>query len=249
MINFVVGCVLNMKDDLTKNHPLLLKENSPSWIELGQSSKGSVEIPRDEIIRLACTSENQKNSFKSPDLINKNFVYAKCKDGRNFEVNKKSYKFEDLLCSSPVQYSEKSTGQQCLGANTELIKVGFHVENDFVTVYTVCFDKTEKNTLYTDVTIPKGIDKSTVSVNDQAWLFTQNLYGSVNINSAYESSNQASTFKKILNKDYFDNQNRCYLEKGKLVTNSDLAFGPQQATTTDYLNIVPQWSTCNRVIE
>lgn len=242
-----VDCVLNVKEDLNKNHPLILSGHDDKWLSLAHSSKGSVDIERDDIIRFACpsASSSKKNSFKSADLRS-TVVAAKCKSGKEFEINQKTYKFSDLMCNSPPEFTEVSTGQQCLGSDTELIKIGFQIDKDFVTEYTVCFNKQEKLTLYTEVTVSGDIDKAVTAKYDQSWSTSPSQFGNIDVDSAYVSSNQAKTFKKILNKDFFD-KDRCYLEKGKLVSNSDLLFLPEQASTSHYLNTVPQWSTCNRV--
>lgn len=238
-----------MKEDLTINHPLILSPSSPEWVSTSDSSKGLLNIGRDETVKFACVAAKMspKNSFKNPALNVENVVTATCKNGNNFEINKKVYNFDDLMCNSPVEATEKFTNQDCLGKDTELIKVGFQVGHNFVTEYEVCFDKKERHTLYSEVVISGDIDKSVVHKKEHTWLpKNYESFRNINMNNLYTCNSQIDTFKKILNKNYFEG-NKCCLEKTKLVNEDNMMFLPEQASTSHYLNVVPQWSTCNRV--
>lgn len=241
----ISDCMLSMNDDLTSNHPLILSSNNPKWVSLDNSPKGYVTIGRHDSVRLACASRDpsKKNGFAHFDT---DIISAKCKSGKDFEVNKKSYSFKDLHCEFPVEATNVKTGEQCLGKDTELIKIGFKAGNEFILEYLVCFDKKEKLTKYTEVTVPASIEKAVTGSKEQKWMNADDFHKDINLDSIYKCETQKDTFKRILNKNYFEN-NRCCLERGKLVSNNDMMFLPEQASTANYLNTVPQWSTCNMV--
>lgn len=238
---------MGLRSDLTQNHPLLLSPNSAKWISLENSPNEGLAFNKDEIVRLACPSKSNDNKNSFAKFKPQEVLVAKCKSGTNFEVNQKSYPFEDLQCEKPVQPSELKTGKECLGQDTELIKIGYNVNSDFVTEYEVCYNKKQKLPVYTEVTIPETIKRIQGEPKEYTWVSNAEEPAS-NLDKIYSCASQAETFKRILNKNFFENS-RCCLEKGRMVSSKHMLFVPEKISTAHYLNTVPQWSTCNTVIK
>ncbi|XP_063622787.1 hemicentin-1-like [Cydia splendana] len=129
----------------TEHAPLVL-DSSLTWLSIPTSGQ-YLMLPHAEKLQLICQDEkSSSNSFtKFPTSKS---IYATCDKEDSFLVDGSIQKISELNCKNSVISSILKTGRPCLGANTELKQVGFHV-NGFTDVYQSCVDTVKNVPLYT----------------------------------------------------------------------------------------------------
>ncbi|XP_063384788.1 hemicentin-1-like [Cydia fagiglandana] len=139
----------------TEHAPLVL-DSSLTWLSTPTSGQ-YLMLPHAEKLQLICQDEkSSSNSFtKFPTSKS---IYATCDKEDSFLVDGSIQKISEMSCKNSVTSSVLKTGRPCLGANTELNQVGFHV-NGFTDVYQSCVDTVKNVPLYTKmntIDIKKG---------------------------------------------------------------------------------------------
>ncbi|KAG6440386.1 hypothetical protein O3G_MSEX001254 [Manduca sexta] len=202
--------------------PLLVTENL-KW-PIFEAKKKFLVIPHLEKLVLSCQSQdNPSNSFTiMPD---KTTIEATCAGKDTFSIGGEIYKYSDLHCSGKILPVVKKTGDQCLNDGTEMVQVGYEVD-EFIELYSVCMDTKNKVPLYTKMS-----------------MFDMN---NINTSTAYKWFNHSDD-------SYFNNEvyscespASCCVAKEQLVNVNDVIFGPaQRSTFIDGLNSIPVWENCN----
>ncbi|XP_061717392.1 hemicentin-1-like [Cydia pomonella] len=131
---------------LKAEHAPLVLDSSLTWPSVPNSGK-YLMIPHSEKLQLICQDEkSSSNSFtKFPSSKS---IYATCDKEDSFLVDGSPQKISELNCKNSITSSVLKTGRPCLGENTELKQVGFHI-NDFTDVYQSCVDTVKNVPLYT----------------------------------------------------------------------------------------------------
>lgn len=149
----------------------------------------------------------------------------------------------EFECTRPIESTVEYTGAPCSLGNAELLKIGFKLENKFLETYNLCFDKVKKLPAFASVEITPAAASNVDSVHPK-WK-TDKLFEGLRHEDIYDCNLQmytlSSTFASL-----FDEYAECCFDITMLVNPRDVRRGPSQASTYNYLNAVPHWSTCNK---
>lgn len=106
---------------------------------------GNLNTEHDANIVLSCLSTNF-----TLDIINDiNEIVVTCIGGNRLRYNKKAYYYHEFECKHVPRSTTLVTNRVCQPNNNTVIRVGFQTRNLFFPLYNVCYDMTNKNSLYT----------------------------------------------------------------------------------------------------
>lgn len=221
---------MDIKKDFTGNHPLLLSPllKKPTF----EVTDGYMTIPNGKYVVLNCPSKFA--NFASTPL-----VMANCEGDGNFKIRGKVYALKDVKCRKEVKPQELRTGIPCLPGNTEYIKIGFKFLSKFHEIYQVCLDKDNNVPVFIKQTLPSDLADSS---QKSRWYNSELL--PYDFNRMYDCRNQANDIDRTFGRDVTSRSSCCF-NKRQLVSPRDLSPGVPVTATYSYLNVIPQWSTCN----
>ncbi|XP_047998648.1 uncharacterized protein LOC125236009 [Leguminivora glycinivorella] len=131
---------------LKSEHAPLVLDSSLTWLATSISGQ-YLMLPHSEKLQLICQDEKSSSNGFTKFPVSKS-IYATCDKEDSFLVEGKPQKISELNCKNSVTSSVRKTGRPCLGAHTELMEVGFHI-NGFTNVYQSCVDTAKNVPLYT----------------------------------------------------------------------------------------------------
>ncbi|GLV41938.1 uncharacterized protein CBL_00400 [Carabus blaptoides fortunei] len=145
----LVYCTADCNTSVKNDHDniLLIKNGN---ILLPVDSIGTIEVPNNDIIQMACISNPVLPMDKVP------IVDAKCIGGDIYEVDSKTYAAKQLTCKTTPPPTELQSGK-CLKNLYENVNIGFQVGNTFINQINLCFDNTLKSTLYAEALLSKKL--------------------------------------------------------------------------------------------
>lgn len=240
--NCQIDCKFKINGDLhTVNQPLYSWPNKYEF--LVPDDDGFVVVPYGYAIQLFCPG-----SFLPP-FEHLQSMKAYCLGGLNFRVEKENFivfNLKHLQCKSWPKYVARRTGSTCNGG-TDLVEVGFEVEDGFLHAMDVCYDEAEEVTRYVHHKLTpysseyqRGIDRPKFLEGD--------FYENKNIDQMYTQNQQQETFRKILGEgsdQYFNISKSIFLARGHMAAKVDHIYGNQQRATFLFINAAPQWQTFN----
>lgn len=229
-INLFLDCILNIEDDLTNNQPLMIDEDTLQWPQF-ENINGNLEIPSNKGVLLYCPS-----GFTN---FPRSKVTAICDRETYFAVDGSIYNYSDLRCREEVQPKIRRTGRQCRYRNTEQIKIGYEVLGEFLEVFEVCVNKDSQLPIYAK----QEISRSLADEELKQPMWHVDLLP-LEFDEAYQCDAQINVISSTLRK-WFHADDRCCFDKRQLVNTRDLPGGLPQKAALNYLNVIPQWSTCN----
>lgn len=226
-------CILNIEKDFVKNQPLLL-DTHKNWPTL-ENTNGFLRIAPGENILLHCPG-----GFRNIPEIE---VTATCERDTKFRIGRNTYDYSDFECRNDVEITIRRTGRQCRVEDSEAVKVGYMVGANFLEVFEVCLDK-ERNA---PVEAKHRLRRSLADVEPKnlsvEWYSYDELLP-LNLDEIYNCDIQINHISSLLGK-WFHSDDKCCFKKRQLINPRDLPAGLAQKAAFSYLNVVPQWSTCN----
>lgn len=224
-------CILNIKEDFPEKQPIMYSP-SLSW-PVFEVNKGFMIIPHKDYFFFHCPS-----LFNNPSLAYTTNVMAFCERDNTIKINGKIYNFSDIQCNDDVKPQVSKSGIACLPGNTEFIKVGYRVYNELLGVYDVCLDKDNNVPLFVKHRLsPDHTDRST----EAEW---SNSLLPQDFDALYNCRRQVYDISTTLRRELRSHDSCCF-GKRQLVNSHNLLPGIPTSSTYDYLNVIPQWSTCN----
>ncbi|XP_039747746.1 hemicentin-1-like isoform X2 [Pararge aegeria] len=226
-------CVLNIDNNFKMQQPLLLStEELPAL----HGAVGQLRIPASHSMLMICP-----NTFINIDGINYgDNLKGSCINGSIFDIDGRYVDFSDIRCNDKVVPLTKNTGIACGPGYTELLKIGYNVGVEFMSIYDVCFDKRLKLPLYAKHDInPMAAD----SVPNESIDYVKNKHLPFEFDDMYNCGQQRDSILFLTGKRLSTN-NRCCFAKRQLVNPRDVITGYQQVATYNYLNVIPKWGTC-----
>lgn len=187
-----------------------------------ETVNGYLVVEKETVFTLSCHS-----SVKTPNSFQKfpeeHELKVTCNSADTFWVEGTLYKYEDFNCNKMVLPVVIKSGSKCLGDNTELVSVGFLLE-ELIEIYQVCFDMKRVIPLYTYSKLHHRNTK--IDVKSLKWFRdTEIAYRKIGVE--YFCENVLSTM--------------CY-GRAQLVSVHDVPLGPAQTSTyIDHVNTVPLW--------
>lgn len=200
-----------------------------------ETADGYIRIKKEEeYLRLSCPS-----AFSN---FPHNYTIALCEGENDFKVKGNLHKYSDLKCTEEIKHEVRETRKECFHNDTEWIKVGFIVFNNFLPVYDVCLDKKNKMPIYTKHSLDRYLAE--VAPESPNWIVGDLPF---NFDEIYDCNNQTTSISGDLNK-WFHDEDGCCFKKRQLVNPRDVPPGLAQTATYNYINVAPQWSTCGNKV-
>nr|XP_049697507.1 hemicentin-2-like [Helicoverpa armigera] len=221
-------CILDLKKDFPEKHPLMYS-SSLSWPAF-QVTEGFMIIPKAEYFYFNCPE-------KFANFPSGAHVMAFCERDNQIKIRGINYNFEDLKCNEEVKPDIMETGFECLPGNTQYIQIGFRVHNEFLKVYEVCYDNDKNEPLFAKHKLSPDHTDSSI---ESEWF---NDILPHDFDSMYDCARQAYDISLALPGVRSDGS--CCYGKRQLVNSKNLQPGVPASASFNYLNVVPQWSTCN----
>ncbi|CAB3232074.1 unnamed protein product [Arctia plantaginis] len=225
-------CILDMKKDFLKDNEPLLLSASLTWPSFNLF-EGYMFIAKNEPFYLHC----QKGFRRFPSV---NTVMGFCESETNINIQGKIFKYTDIKCNEENEPAIRRSYSSCRPGNTEYIQVGYQVYHSFLEVYDVCLDKKNNVPLYAQHKIYG--EQNGVVKNVTKWY--RNDLMTLDSDSMYDCRSQVNDISSTIGRPFHLHDDCCF-GKRQLVNPKDLRPGVPTAAVYTYLNIVPQWSTCN----
>ncbi|KAF9796155.1 hypothetical protein SFRURICE_010164, partial [Spodoptera frugiperda] len=229
-------CLLDIKKSFVGNHPITYSKSGWPDFRVEGVEKNYVILPHKYAFYIRCPSPG----FINPELSRYFHTMAYCERDSIVKIAGKPYNFADLQCKKEVEPIFKYTKTKCYGYNTEIVHVGFMLqEHYFMKIYEVCFDKVNDVPLFT---------RHILSPQHTNVPSTSQWYSS--------SDTSAKEFEELYNcrRQLYDvgialgrglRSMSCCFGRRQLVNPRDLPPGVPVTATFEYKNVVPHWSSCN----
>lgn len=253
--NVDADCSISISTDLKDPQPLYLKPDNTltgnnAFIQ-PIDNLGTIVFRQNEQLTISCPGS--KISLQGVST-SQTISTATCVRGKDFFIQGKTVKFEDIVCSKqPVQVLGY-TGYLCGGhsGNTgREVVMGFNLDSTrFYTQIKVCFDPIARAAHYAISEITASIRGS--QSNYPRVPFAEGGFYRLDakVEDLYKRETQRATINKKLGLNpndykYIHASGEYYLARGHLAAKTDFVFGSQQRLTFNFINAAPQWQTLN----
>ena len=148
------------------------------------------------------------NGFVSPFRVGINLITISCSISNRFSANGILYKFSDFNCRNFVEHTTIRTNISCYNGGT-LIDIGFHVENRFMKIISICHNELREQSYYSKYQLtPMSIAFQRAFPRPA---FRQaDFFPGKDINALYTRAIQRSTIAYITSSEYFFFSKRTY---------------------------------------
>lgn len=225
--------MLNIKYDFDATQPLMasLLPDNLIWPSSFERTGEFVKIPNGEPVLLSCP-----NGFQNFPV---NDTMVRCNKEKQFLYNGKSYEFQKFQCRTEHKPILRNTGEICRPGTTEKLRIGYEALGRFLEVYSVCFDVENLVPIYAEHSIGRNV--AAEELENEEWY--TNEFTPFDFESIYNCETQMAIMGILGTGSSRDD--RCCFSKRQLVNSRDVLPGLSQKATFNYLNLVPQWSSCN----
>ncbi|XP_075159494.1 uncharacterized protein LOC142232730 [Haematobia irritans] len=231
-------CSFRVTGDLNDPAPLFTPAGILEWIV--PTPAGVVEIPNGHYIDMYCS-----DSFVAP-FENMTKITAQCLQGLYFLVDGIIRPFNNFSCTEWPVYTARRTGRKCNGG-TDLLEVGFEVNEGFLQTMDICHDEVNEVTRYVHHVLNPSSAAYQRSVARPRFI-EGDFYDGKNVDNLYTKIQQNITISNILGMDaspYFNDSIDIYMARGHMAAKVDFIFGAPQMSTFFFVNVAPQWQAFN----
>lgn len=225
---FLSDCLLDIKDDLDRYHPLVLNEDNkfPAF----SVKDGHLAIPFGHSAQFFC--QDGFNKFTN------SLIKAECVNSQTFKINGEQVLYPKLKCKEALQPVTIRTDKNCANGNGETFKIGINVTM-FLEVYKICFHKKLKIPLYGEYELT-ALAAGVNCASPETWFNGDVL--NYNKDEMYDCKQQRNYLSGILGRDLPGKEDECFGAR-QLVNERDVPAGFPQMLTHSYLNVIPHWNS------
>ncbi|XP_054085091.1 uncharacterized protein LOC114804266 [Zeugodacus cucurbitae] len=208
------SCNININKDMKMTSPIVTPLDKMEYIE--PTASGNIVIPHGREVYLRCAEK-----FAKP--FDGQTLKAKCVGDKNFIIDGKVVKYENIKCNSMQRPFPMRTGMLCSGG-TELLKVAHQFPDGVLPTINVCFDENYQKTSYAEHTIYPGTKNCKHNVPRENYI-TGEFFRGVNVDECY-----IYIYLSTCNVDIWS-------------TKVDQIYWDQQIGTCHFVNVAPQWNS------
>ncbi|XP_060840359.1 uncharacterized protein LOC132921380 [Rhopalosiphum padi] len=242
-------CLLKVADSDAPKMPIPFTSNGKRYAIIYPDAKGRLNVKSGRSFKLSCgTSKFASDAIRREGSAD---ALVTCVGDDELTYRGKTYRYADFRCDGMPKSELRVTGDLCQSANYTVAAVGFQTDRAFLQLYSMCFDKSTKNSLYSwyDARAPYYDNHQKYSKRP-AFINSKELYGKTDVNKKYTFKEQKKTVAQILRSDkladkYIRNDNRHSLSRGHYTAKADFFFAYEQTATFYYANVAPQWQIFN----
>lgn len=239
------ACQVNVNGGLGNPQPLYIRPGTELFFH-PTDSRGIIEMSANEQMEVFCTT-----GFASPAVISSNLIRISCVSGTTFQHNGISYNFNQFTCREfPIPVAiRRMTIARCFNQST-IVDVGFHVENRFLKVHSVCHNPRSEVNYYAEYQLTPASNAQERNVIRPRWS-QGDFYPGKNIDNLYTRIQQRNTISTILNsvprgfKFIEEPESDVFLARGHMAAMTDFIFANEQRATFFFINVAPQFQTFN----
>lgn len=179
-------------------------------------------------------------------IFPKSEIRVECVENSDFLVEGRIYNFSQLKCTTEMKPTSRRTGFHCgKKTNTEKVDIGYYIggRTKFIDVYEVCLDKDKRLPIYAKQNLNQTL--AGFLPHDTTWHRSDLV--PYNYEVMYDCRRQNDYISNFLRKD-FHKSDRCCFGMRQLVNPKDVTPGLSQIASYNYLNVIPQWSTCTNEV-
>lgn len=171
----------------------------------------------------------------------------KCQNGQFYnEETETEYALADLKCKSIPTAELLVTENACAEGAGVFYEVGFQVNDDFHSVFSICYDSENEHALYSR-SLVNGAAQS-FKINDS----TRHAFRANGLrlttsatNTLYTNRHQISRFKTLFGTGQTYINKTSFMARGHLAPDADFIFSYEQLSTYFYANCAPEWQVVN----
>ncbi|XP_013171202.1 PREDICTED: immunoglobulin superfamily member 10-like [Papilio xuthus] len=221
-------CLLDIKEDLEKYHPLIL--NQDYKVSDFSIKDGHLAIPIGNKVQFFC--QGGFNKFTDSILI------AECMQSHTFKINDEEVDYTKLKCKEALKQVTIKTKEDCAKGNGEVYRIGIYVK-EFMEMYQICYHKILKIPLYGEYNLTTSA-AGVSCASPEIW-FNDDVIN-YNKDEMYDCKQQRNDLTTLIGRDLPGKEDECFGSR-QLVNEKDLPAGFPQILAHSYLNIVPQWNS------
>ncbi|XP_025194442.1 uncharacterized protein LOC112594053 [Melanaphis sacchari] len=242
-------CSLWVNDNDAPKMPIPFTSNGKRYSIIYPDAKGRLNVKGGHSFKLSCGTAK----FAS-DAIRKNHTadaLVTCVGDDVLAYRGHTYPYAEFQCDGMPKSELRVTDELCQSGKYTVATVGFQTERAFLRLYSMCFDKSTKNSLYSwyDPRFP-FYDNHQKYSKRPSFTKSKELYGTTDVNKKYTLKEQKKTVAQILRSEeladkYIRNDNKHSLSRGHYTAKADFFFAYEQIATFYYANVAPQWQIFN----
>uniref|UniRef100_A0A182QW45 DNA/RNA non-specific endonuclease/pyrophosphatase/phosphodiesterase domain-containing protein n=1 Tax=Anopheles farauti TaxID=69004 RepID=A0A182QW45_9DIPT len=182
----------------------------------------------------------------------KRAIRIDCVSEDSFSHDGKTYRMQDLACTSYWLSSARTTQERCHNESV-IVNVGFELSaTRWVNVYDVCYNEQLYHTHFVRHYMHRA-NGGYQSGNPRPGWYQGAYYTQVNINNLYTVNKQRETIATILGSQQRadalvqNTANGIYMARGHIAARADFIYGTEQNATFWFLNAAPQWQNFNGI--
>lgn len=182
-------CFLSVSDSDALKMPIPFTKNGKRYAIIYPDAKGSLNVKNGLSFKLSCsTSKFASNAIRQNDTAE---ALVTCVGNDLLLYRRETYRYADFRCDDMPKSELRVTGELCQPANYTVAAVGFRTDRAFLQLYSMCFDKSTKNSLYTwyDARSPY-YDNHQKNSKRPSFIKSKELYGKTDVNKKYTLKEQ-----------------------------------------------------------
>uniref|UniRef100_W8C9U0 Nuclease EXOG, mitochondrial n=1 Tax=Ceratitis capitata TaxID=7213 RepID=W8C9U0_CERCA len=230
-------CTISIPTDLPDPQPVFVTQQG-----LFRPINQVTEVQEGEELTLHCAG---KGNVVVP--LKQQTVTLVCRGGDfyNTETDEQQT-LKDLKCTRIPTSELQVTETTCADGAGVFYEVGFLVNDNFHSVFTICYDSANEHTIYSR-SLVNGAAQS-FKINDstrRAFKADGLRFSTTATNNFYVNKNQKSRFASYFGaKQAFVNRTS-FLARGHMAPDADFVFSYEQLATYYYANCAPEWQVVN----
>ncbi|XP_054738483.1 uncharacterized protein LOC129244713 [Anastrepha obliqua] len=235
---FADPCEITLPTGLASPQPVIVANGS-----LLRPTNVVTSFSEDEEITLHCAGN--KNKIVP---LKQQTATLRCLGGDAFyyEETAQKFAFQDLNCTHEPAADLLVTENSCGSGSGVFYEVGFQVNNDFQSLFSICYNTDAHQTVYARNLLNgralefKVIDSTRRSFRADGMGFT-----TAAINNYYLVKNQRTRFETYFGSDQSYLNTTSFLARGHLAPDADFIFSYEQLASYFYVNCAPEWQAVN----
>lgn len=243
--SFLEGCLIDLNVLSPKYPPHLIDESGQLIHPILQGKSRVITLNSEEKVTVACLGRS--NNFTA--IASNQLVAASCVRNASLLLDSgQELTYSQLGCS--IQNKEALIEEGTCAQSGTLIKVGWQVNETFISLFDSCHDKKQGVNYFAVNTIIGQSTDADDKANTRPLFRQAGYFPGVDVHAAFNQASQNRTIAQIVGSEalaakYFNIQKNFFLARGHLAPDGDFIDAASQDATYYYVNMAPQWQSFN----
>ncbi|XP_036333975.1 uncharacterized protein LOC118744768 [Rhagoletis pomonella] len=230
-------CKITLPTDVANPQPVIVTQEG-----LLRPTNAVTEIAENDKITLHCAGKGNMLVALSEQTAK-----LECQSGSFYdEETGKEFALNKLNCTHIPTAEVLVTEIACANGTGLLHEVGFAVNDEFQSLFTICYNRENVQTLYSrNLLNGRGLDVKIIDSTRRSFRAEGMRFTTTAINNLYTTKNQIARFKTLFGADQAYVNRTSFLARGHLTPDADFIFTYEQLATYFYINCAPEWQVVN----